>query len=168
MRRNSLLVIILGMIQFNALAGNFTLESPSFQSNSMIPAQFTCAGTNVSPPLNWQGVPPNTKSLALVVNDPDAPNGLWTHWILFNIPPSVNKLEEGTAIPQGAATALNSWNNAIYQGPCPNLGAHRYVFTLYALDTVLDQQNGTATNDVLDAITGHVIENAVLVGLYQK
>jgi Raf kinase inhibitor-like YbhB/YbcL family protein len=156
------------MIQFNVIAGNFTLESSAFQLNSMIPSQFTCAGTNTSPPLSWQGVPPNTKSLVLVVNDPDAPDGLWTHWILFNIPPNVSKLDGGTAIPQGAATALNSWNNATYQGPCPPLGVHRYVFTLYALDTVLSQQNGAATNEVLDAMTGHVIGNAVLVGLYQK
>lgn len=169
MRRTTLLLSIgLMATQLNALAAEFTLASPAFQLNSMIPAEYTCSGMDTSPPLSWRGVPPNAKSLALVVNDPDAVNGVWTHWILFNIPPTVTKLDAGTAVPQGALVGQNSWNNARYQGPCPPLGVHRYVFTVYALDTILTQDNGAATNTVLDAMTGHVIGSAELVGLYQK
>ena len=133
----------------------------------MIPIAFTCNGADKSPPLFWHNVPANTRSLALVVEDPDAPSGAWIHWIIFNIPPTLNALDS-TNLPEGALLALNSWGNAKYQGPCPPLGAHRYVFTLYALDKMLSLNNGVATRTALDMMTGHVIGSAVLAGLYQK
>lgn len=148
-------------------AAGFSLASPAFEANGMIPIVFTCNGSDKSPPLLWQDVPANTVSLALVVEDPDAPSGPWTHWIVFNIPPTTTSLESNS-LPEGALLALNSWGNAKYQGPCPSLGAHRYVFTLYALDKMLTLNNGVATRTALDSMTSHVIGSAVLGGLYQK
>lgn len=167
MKKSALLLCLL-FTSVHTFAAPFLLESSAFQLNSMIPQEFTCNGVDKSPPLVWQNIPANTQSLALVVNDPDAPNGTWNHWILFNIPPAVNKLDAGTAIPQGAAMAKNSWGNANYQGPCPEQGAHRYVFTLFALDKTLALENGVDKDKALDAMTGHVIGSAEFVGLYQK
>ena len=158
--------LLLGAIR--CFAAQFTLESPAFQPNTMIPAQFSCNGANQSPPLLWYNVPANTQSLALVVNDPDAPDGVWTHWILFNIAPTMTKLDLGAGSPAGSSNAKNSWGKAYYQGPCSPIGAHRYAFDLYALDKVLDLNNGVDKDAALNAMTGHVIGTAELVGLYQK
>lgn len=165
MNQYSLLFLLLFTIK--SFAAEFSLASPAFEANGMIPTDFTCHGANKSPPFTWHDIPTNTRSLVLIAQDPDAPTGTWTHWILFNITPSINNLDVD-ASPEGAGQAKNSWGNAKYQGPCPPLGAHRYVFTLYALDKVMELNNGAATNTVLDAITGHVIGSAVLTGLYQK
>ncbi len=167
MNRSIFLLLFLLSNSFNSWAADFSLTSPAFSKNSMIPVEFTCNGADKSPPLFWSALPEKTKSLALVVEDPDAPSGSWTHWILFNISPSITNLEINST-PEGALQALNSWGNAKYQGPCPPLGAHRYVFTLYALDKTLNLTNGVAANTALDAMTGHVIGSAVLTGLYQK
>jgi Raf kinase inhibitor-like YbhB/YbcL family protein len=162
------LFFLLIFCTFKSFAALFSLASPAFEANGMIPKVFTCNGTNKSPPFFWHNIPEKTLSLALVAQDPDAPSGAWTHWILFNIPPTMNNLSVDAALPEGAAIAKNSWGNAKYQGPCPSLGAHRYIFTLYALDKVMGLNNGVATNTALDAMTGHVIGSAVLTGLYQK
>jgi Raf kinase inhibitor-like YbhB/YbcL family protein len=166
---NKLASIVFLLIPYSLCnAAAFSLESTAFQQNSMIPTEYTCQGGDHSPPLKWHDTPADAQSLALVVTDPDAPNGEWTHWILFNIPPTQTQLDSGsTLLLEGSATASNSWGNARYQGPCPSLGAHRYVFILYALDTVLSTPNGSNRNAVLDAMTGHVIAQAQLVGLYQ-
>lgn len=161
------LLLILQCAPFILHADGFSLVSSAFGNNSMIPTAFTCNGADNSPPLSWSGAPDNTASFALVVNDPDAPSGQWTHWIIFNIPATATSLEPGH-LPEEAQQALNSWNNPKYQGPCPSLGAHHYDFTLYALDKVLDLNTGAPTNATLDAMTGHVIGSAVLGGLYQK
>ena len=162
--------ILLGFLlgfSLSSSAAEFSLGSPGFSANSMIPVVFTCNGSDKSPPLFWSNVPANAVSLALVVEDPDAPSGPWTHWIVFNIAPTVTNIDMNS-LPEGALVALNSWGNAKYQGPCPSLGAHRYVFTLYALDKMLTLNNGVATRTALDAMTSHVIGSAVIAGLYQK
>jgi Raf kinase inhibitor-like YbhB/YbcL family protein len=134
----------------------------------MIPSQFTCDGLNQSLPLSWKNAPKNTKSFALIVEDPDAENGTFTHWVLFNIPPSVTSLATGTETTDGAALGKNSAGIVGYHGPCPPIGAHSYHFHLYALDKVLSLGEG-ATNDIVSqAMTGHVIGSAELIGLYQK
>jgi Raf kinase inhibitor-like YbhB/YbcL family protein len=165
MKKYSLLFLLI-LVPLKNFAAVFSLASPAFEANGMIPIAFTCKGADKTPPFFWNNSPPNTRSLALVAQDPDAPSGTWTHWILFNIPPTLNKLDTGVQ-PEGTALAQNSWGNPKYQGPCPSLGAHRYVFTLYALDSVLTLSNGVATNTALDAMTSHVIGSALLTGLYQ-
>lgn len=164
-----LLSLALGMTQFNSFAANqFTLESSAFKLNSMIPAQFTCDGVDSSPPLTWHNAPDNTQSFVLVVDDPDASNGPWAHWVVFNIPPTVTSLDTGAPLPEGAAYGKNSWGGLGYRGPCPPIGAHSYVFTVYAVDKVLNLASGADKDTVLQMITGHVIGDAKLVGLYQK
>jgi Raf kinase inhibitor-like YbhB/YbcL family protein len=169
MKKYSLfLFLIISIVHYKIFAANFTLESPAFKLNTMIPVQYTCSGDNLSPPLSWRDVPPKTQSLALIVEDPDAASGVWTHWILFNLPPNLTNIETGDPVPSGAAIGKNSWGSLNYRGPCPPLGVHRYVFTLYALDKILALGNGSTNEIVKQAITGHVIGSSVLVGLYQK
>lgn len=162
------LSLLLCMINSKNFAANFTLESTAFKPNSMIPVEYTCNGADQSPPLSWHDAPPNTKSFALVVEDPDAPNGVWTHWILFNIPPTVTKLDADSPIPEGASSSKNSWNTINYRGPCPPIGIHRYFFKLYAMDKILNLEDNPNRDSVLQAMTGHVIGTSELVGLYQK
>jgi Raf kinase inhibitor-like YbhB/YbcL family protein len=169
MKKYSLcLFLILIMFEYPIFATNFTLESAAFELNSMIPAEYSCHGKNISPPLNWQNSPSKTKSFTLIVEDPDAPAGVWTHWIVFNIPPIITHLKEGDSPPHGSASGKNSWSKTNYQGPCPSIGVHRYLFKLYALDKILDLGEGASTNTILDAMTGHVVGMSELVGLYQN
>ena len=150
------------------------LHSPAFGPNEAMDARFTCEGDDVSPPLEWSGVPEGTKSLALVVDDPDAPDPakpkrVWVHWVVLDIPPTVTSLPEGasTALPAGARTGKNDWGNTAYGGPCPPIGRHRYFHKLYALDTVLELE--APTKAALEAaMQGHVLDRAELVGTYQK
>lgn len=169
MKKNSLYLFLFLCLFLNKnFAANLTLESPDFKLNTMIPTKYTCNGDNISPPLTWQDVPTNTQSLALIVEDPDAPEGVWTHWVLFNIPPALNHLEAGSSIPTGAARGKNSWGDLEYKGPCPPVGAHRYIFKLYALDKTLDLGDGTTNDLVMQAMTSHVLGSSELTGLYQK
>jgi Raf kinase inhibitor-like YbhB/YbcL family protein len=150
------------------------LESPAFGPNEAMDSRFTCEGDDVSPPLAWSGVPEGTKSLALVIDDPDAPDPahpkrVWVHWVVLDIPPTVTALAEGasTALPTGARTGTNDWGKTAYGGPCPPIGRHRYFHKLYALDTVLGLQ--APTKAALEAaMQGHVLARAQLVGTYQK
>lgn len=134
----------------------------------MIPAEYTCDGVGKSPALSWKNPPTNTQSFVLIVDDPDAPSGSWAHWVLFNIPPTAKQIEAGGPVPDGTATGMNSWGGQGYRGPCPPIGAHRYVFTLYALDKILVLNNGASKDAVQQAITSHVLGTAELTGLYQK
>ena len=149
-----------------------TLRSPAFQDHGAIPTVHTCDGADTAPPLEWGDVPTGTKSLVLVVDDPDAPNPVapthtHVHWVLYDIPPSTTSLPAGGAVPDGAREGLNSWRHTGYGGPCPPIGCHRYFFKLHALDTTLGDR-GTPTADALDKlIRDHVIERAELVGTYQ-
>jgi Raf kinase inhibitor-like YbhB/YbcL family protein len=153
-----------------------TITSNAFTDGGQIPARYTCQGTDVSPPLAWSGVPATARSLVLIVDDPDAPDPkaprmTWVHWVLFNLPPQTTGLPEGVApnaLPAGTGQGTNSWNRAGYGGPCPPIGRHRYFHKLYALDAVLDFA-GTPTEKAVEAaLRGHVIEEAQLVGTYQK
>jgi Raf kinase inhibitor-like YbhB/YbcL family protein len=155
----------------------FTISSPAFQNNGAIPSLYTrCDGNDCSPPLVWKGVPQNTKSLALIVDDPDAPDPAkpkmtWVHWVLYNIPPTCTGLEEGAGLllPVGTKEALNDWKVTGYGGPAPPKGRHRYFHKLYALDTTLPDLGARATKQtLLQAMEGHVLAQAELVGTYQK
>ena len=148
------------------------LRSSAFPHEAEIPARFTCDGADVSPPLAWSGVPEGTRSLALVVDDPDAPSSTpWVHWVVCDIPPEATELEEGAsdvAIPLGAREGTNGWGDHGWRGPAPPKGRHRYVFTLYALDKKLPAPRTPSKDDVEAAMRGHVLDRAILVGTYQR
>ncbi len=152
-----------------------TLTSSAFVHNGEIPRRYTCQGEDVSVQLAWSGIPAGTKSLALIVDDPDAPDPkaprmTWVHWVLYNIPPSASGLKEAikaNELPSGTREGLNDWKRTGYGGPCPPIGRHRYFHKLYALDTVLDL--GKANKSELEqGMRGHIIEKAELIGTYQK
>ena len=150
------------------------IRSPAFEHEGTIPAQYTCEGKDVSPPLTWSGVPAAAKSLALVVEDPDAPDPAapemtWVHWVLYNIPPGCSRLAEGArALPAGTREGLNDWKRTGYGGPCPPVGRHRYVHRLYALDAALPDLRQPTRARLAEAMHGHVIAQAALIGMYQK
>lgn len=149
------------------------LTSSAFKDGEAIPAQFTCQGRNISPPLIWSGVPGAAKSLALIVDDPDAPSGVWVHWVLYDLPSSTNELSEDVPksqhIPGGATQGLNDFKHLGYGGPCPPPGKpHRYFFKLYALDKILELKPGASKQDVERAMQGHVLAEGQLMGTYQR
>lgn len=147
------------------------LTSTAFQHNAMMPAKYTCEAENISPPLRIDGIPAGTVSLALIMDDPDAPDPaapkiVWEHWALWNIPPDAQFPEGG--VPAGAVVGRNQRGNNSYGGPCPPIGTHRYFFKLYALDTELDLPPSAGKKELLAAMEGHVIGKAELIGLYKK
>ncbi|MBD3192897.1 MAG: YbhB/YbcL family Raf kinase inhibitor-like protein [Candidatus Heimdallarchaeota archaeon] len=143
------------------------ITSPIFEHNQDIPKKYTCQGEDVNPPLNIHDVPPKTKSLVLIMDDPDAPMGVWDHWIVWNISPEITKIEENST-PEGAIVGKNSWNKKNYGGPCPPSKKHRYFFKLYALDTQLKLKANQGKKAVEKAMKDHILEQTELVGLYQK
>jgi len=152
---------------------NLQLTSPAFVEGKEIPDQYTCQGKDSSPPLRWTAVPTGAKSLALIADDPDAPVGTWTHWVVFDLPPTTTELVEDTPksqhLPGGAKQGLNDFRRLGYGGPCPPPGkAHRYFFKLYALDTLLDLKPGTTKKDVEAAMKGHVLAEGQLMGTYRR
>jgi len=156
-----------------AHAEDFRLQSPAFQANGAMPQKYTCEGDNVSPPLIWSGVPGGTQSLALIVDDPDAPDPAKptkdvSHWVLYNVRPAADKLEAATSLPSGAAEGLNEKGEAEYMGPCPPIGKHRYFFRLYALNSTLDFHEPPTRAAVEQAIKGHMLRMTSLVGTYEK
>jgi Raf kinase inhibitor-like YbhB/YbcL family protein len=143
----------------------FAISSDAFEEGATIPSRYTCDGANVSPPLSFAGPPAGTRSLALVVDDPDAPVGTFTHWLAWGIEPSADGLDEGQAAPR---EGRNGFGTTGYAGPCPPRGRHRYFFRLHALDTELNLEPG-ADRDQLDrALDGHVLETAELMGGYER
>jgi Raf kinase inhibitor-like YbhB/YbcL family protein len=143
------------------------ISSPVFENNGNIPAKYTCTGKDVNPPLLIENVPAKAKSLALIVDDPDAPRGTWVHWVLWNIGPGTGEIGEGS-VPAGAMQGLNDFRVNEYRGPCPPSGTHRYFFKLYALDTVLNLHPNSTKADIEKAMKGHVIAQAQIIGLYRK
>ena len=146
---------------------DFDLTSPAFHEGQPIPERFSCDGDNVSPPLDWSSPPEGTRSLALILHDPDAPSGDFTHWVGWNIDPGTGGLEEGAhATVEGA----NGFGENGYGGPCPppGHGAHRYFHELFALDTELDLEEGASREQLEDAIEGHVLGGAELIGTYER
>jgi len=152
------------------------LTSTAFTHNGEIPSLYTCDGRDISPPLVWKDVPEGAKSVVLIVDDPDAPDPnapkmTWVHWVLYNLPPNVNNLQQAiksSDLPSGTLESLNDWKRTGYGGPCPPIGRHRYFYKLYALDEVLPDL-GTPTKAKLEAVmAGHIIATAELVGTYER
>ena len=141
------------------------VTSSAFAHDEEIPVVYSCAGQNISPPLAWSGVPDDAREVAVVVDDPDAPRGTFTHWILYGMPPSTSSLEENT-VPANAKQTKNSAGRAAYAGPCPPSGTHHYRFTVFALDEPLDLSDGADTDEALDAISEHAVAQGQLVGLF--
>ncbi len=142
------------------------LTSPAFSSQGRIPSLYTCQGDDTSPPLKIESILSGTQSLVLIMDDPDAPMGTWDHWVVWNIPPTMTEIHEGEE-PQGVG-GKNSWGRTGYGGPCPPSGTHRYVFKLYALDTMLNLKKGATKREVEQAMQGHILAQTQLVGLYSK
>lgn len=152
-----------------------TLTSPDFEPNGEIPSRFTCEGEDISPALAWTGSEA-ARSLALIVDDPDAPDPrapktTWVHWVLYNLPPSASGLSRGIAaadLPRGTREGLNDWKRTGYGGPCPPIGRHRYFFKLYALDGELPDLGRPTKARLEQAMKGHVLDKAELIGTYEK
>jgi len=152
------------------------IGSAAFGDKSEIPAKYTCQGEDISPPLEWDGVPEGTKSLVLIVDDPDAPDPAaprmtWVHWVLYNISPETSGLNEGIGssdLPPGTGEGTNDWERTGYGGPCPPIGRHSYFHKLYALDTVLEGLGSPGKPEIEEAMKGHIIAQAQLVGTYVK
>lgn len=145
-------------------AAAMTLTSPAFKAGEPIPRRYTCQGKDVSPPLTIQDIPEGTRSLALIVEDPDAPNGLWVHWVVYNISPRTAMAEGDIPGQQGR----NDFGRTAYGGPCPPWGEHRYFFRLWALDTVLPADPRMTRDHLLKRMQGHVLAESVLMGVYRK
>ena len=143
------------------------ITSPAFVTNGYIPARFTCDGTDINPPLEIAHLPAEAKSLALIVDDPDAPVGMWVHWVVWNIDPATREIAEDS-VPRAATQGKNDWKRNGYGGPCPPSGVHRYFFKLYALDTRLNLGAGTTKNDLEKAMEGHILAKSELIGLYKR
>ena len=149
------------------------ITSPAFEEGKPIPAKHTCDGKDVSPPLKWTGVPAAAKTLALTVDDPDAPVGDWFHWILYNLPVSTTELPEGLPksenLPKGGKQGMNDFKRLGYGGPCPPPGKpHRYFFKLYALDVQLNLPANITGKEFLNALTNHVIAQTTIMGTYER
>jgi Raf kinase inhibitor-like YbhB/YbcL family protein len=154
----------------------FTLTSPAFAPGGEIPTECTCEGADTSPRLEWSGAPAGTKSFALIVDDPDAPDPAapkmtWVHWVLYNLPPEADHLPEAVkpgALPAGTKEGKNDWKRTGYGGPCPPVGRHRYFFKLYALDAPLPELGNPTKAELEKAMKPHVLATAELIGTYQK
>jgi Raf kinase inhibitor-like YbhB/YbcL family protein len=150
------------------------IRSPAFDHEAEIPTVHTCEGRDVSPALTWSGVPAGAASLALVVDDPDAPDPAapkmtWVHWVLYDLPASASELPDDVRdLPAGTREGKNDWKRTGWGGPCPPIGRHRYFFKLYALDTTLGELDEPTKTDLLAAMEGHVLAEAQLIGTYQK
>ena len=175
----ALLILVLGVIitvlsstntkpsETAVLSVNMRLSSSAFENEEFIPRQYTCDGANVNPPLNIGEVPPATESLVLIVDDPDAPGGDWTHWTVWNINPAAAVIGENS-VPAGAVEGLTNFGKPGYGGPCPPSGAHHYQFKLYALDRRLTLSASANKVDLEKAMAGNIVAEARLVGLYQR
>jgi Raf kinase inhibitor-like YbhB/YbcL family protein len=152
------------------------ITSPAFEDGGPMAAKYTCEGSDIAPPLKWEGVPDGTRSLALIEDDPDAPDPAapkmtYVHWVLYNLPPDTGGLPEGVTssnLPAGTLEGLNDWRRTGYGGPCPPIGRHRYFHKLYALDVVLEDLKHPTKDRLLKAMEGHVIEKTEIVGTYKK
>jgi hypothetical protein len=153
-----------------------TIGSAAFEDGAPMATKYTCEGDDISPPLQWDGIPEGTRSLALIMDDPDAPDPkapkmTYVHWVLYNLPPDSNGLPERTRsedLPPGTLEGLNDWQRTGYGGPCPPIGRHRYFHKLYALDTVLDDLGQPTKAQLLKAMESHVLAQAQVMGTYQK
>jgi Raf kinase inhibitor-like YbhB/YbcL family protein len=148
------------------------ITSPAFEEGGLIPKKYTCDGSNVSPPLRWDSVPPGTESIAIICEDPDAPSGVWVHWILFNLPAECKELAENIpddeTLHDGTRQGINDFSSIGYSGPCPPWGIHRYFFKIFALDCTLDIVH-LVDKDILNLAMGdHILATGQLMGRYQR
>ena len=170
------LVALLFLLPTREAPMSLALTSPAFTHEGAIPAEYTCEGKDLAPELRWTGVPANAKSLALIVDDPDAPDPnapkmTYVHWVLYDIPPTATGIAEsakGAELPAGTKQGNNDWKRTGYGGPCPPIGRHRYFFKLYALDTTLPGLGAATKAQLEEAMKGHVLEQATLMGTYEK
>jgi Raf kinase inhibitor-like YbhB/YbcL family protein len=160
------LVLLAAIASFAAERARMKITSSAFQEGGNIPKKFTCDGSNTSPPLQITGVPSEARSLVLIVDDPDAPSGLFTHWLIWNIPPQISSISEGSA-PKGVH-GTNDFGKSDYKGPCPPPGTHRYSFKVFALDRELELRGGAKRSQVDAAMKGHVIAQGELMGRYAR
>ncbi len=148
------------------------LTSSAFEDGGMIPSKYTCDGDDVSPPLKWDNVPEEVRSIALICDDPDAPMGTWVHWVLFNLPAGARELSENVpadnTLADGARQGLTDFGRVGYGGPCPPGGTHRYFFKIYALDVQVELASTARKQDLLGAMEGHILAQGQLVGKYKR
>ncbi|MGC8764821.1 MAG: YbhB/YbcL family Raf kinase inhibitor-like protein [Brevinematia bacterium] len=148
------------------------LKSPSFKNGDMMPSKYAYDRENLSPPLEWENIPSNAKSIAIICDDPDAPVGNWVHWIIFNIPATKKGLAENISknpeLPDGSRQGRNDYGKIGYDGPCPPYGTHRYVFKIFALDTMLDLKAGCSRGEIINAMKNHILDKGELTGLYSR
>jgi hypothetical protein len=148
------------------------VTSSAFAEGGLIPAQYTCDGDDLSPPLRWEAVPEGTQSIALIADDPDAPSGTFVHWVLYNLPGDVNELPENVpedkTLPNGASQGMNDFRRIGYGGPCPPSGTHRYFFKIYALDGKTSLPPGESKARLLKAMEGHILAQGQIMGKYKR
>ena len=169
-------VCIVGYNLYAEESMKLTLKSTAFNNGGEIPSKYTCQGEDISPPLEWDGVPENTLSLVLIVDDPDAPDPkapkmTWVHWVLYNIPPNATGITEDAgrqSLSPGTEEGLNDWKRTGYGGPCPPVGRHRYFFKLYALNIKLNDLNNPTKVEIEDSMKGHIIAKTEIIGTYLK
>ena len=172
------MLLVSGMFYGTAFSkdkvGELQITSPAFQHGGMIPTKYTCDGKDISPPLKLGAVPEGTKSIALIMDDPDAPGRTWVHWVLFNLPPETKELPEAmpakSKLDKGAIHGQSSWGRRKtgYGGPCPPSGAHRYFFKVYALDKIIERNFRTTKVQLLKAIKDHILAKGELMGTYRR
>lgn len=164
-----LAIILLGLFQVR-LAIGLTLNSTAFLPGQAIPAIYTCEGRDKVPDLSWADIPQSTQSFALIMEDPDAVSGVWVHWVVFNIPATVHQWQpDNLDIPVGVMAGKNSWGRDSYSGPCPPSGRdHHYIFTLYALNRLIDLPAGANAQQIREAAKNHILGQATLMGTYRR
>ena len=172
------IIVFLSLFQYNNLfyasgkTNMLEIKSPAFANNGIIPKQYTCDGEDISPPLSWDSIPGNAKSLTLISDDPDAPASTWVHWVIYNMPPASKGLQEGVLplkdFSHDTKQGINDFKKIGYGGPCPPSGTHRYFFKLYALNTKLSLEAGATKKQLEDAMKGHIIAQAELIGKYKR
>ena len=152
--------------------GKIDVRSSAFNEGDRIPSDFTCDGADISPPIEWSGVPANAQSLAIIVEDPDAPSGNWTHWLVYDLPPDLTQLPAGISsgenLPIGGSQGRTDFGALGYGGPCPPSGTHRYLFKVYALDAMLHMKPGASKQALFQAMRGHILAEGVLMGKYKR
>ncbi len=172
MRETAAFMLLVALFSYStgteaARMSALTISSPAFKHNEHIPSKYTCDGADINPQILIGNVPAGTKSLALIVDDPDAPRGTWVHWVVWNIGPDTKEIKEGT-VPADAHQGMNDFGQLDYGGPCPPSGTHRYFFKLYALDAVLSLGTNASKAILERAMQGHILGRAELIGLYKK
>lgn len=176
MKKSTLLPVLLAcvlmpptlMAKEAKLMADLKITSPAFAHKTAIPERYTCNGRDINPPLHIDAVPGAAKSLALIVDDPDAPGGIWVHWVAWNIPPQTREIKENSPPAAGAVQGLSDWKRNRYGGPCPPSGTHRYFFKLYALDTTLNLAPASSKADLEQAMQGHILAKGELIGIYRR